>query len=86
MDQLLKQVKTGMFKLGQQNFSIEQKIDSLVEILNKDGSAPQKEPEVSMDSMGPSNFGKAGIKSGGINQGATGSFRKRFRDEENAGT
>ena len=39
-----------------------------------------------MDSMGPSNFGKAGIKSGGINQGATGSFRKRFRDEENAGT
>ena len=44
-DQLLKQVKTGMFKLGQQNFSIEQKIDSLVEILNKDGSAPQRNPK-----------------------------------------
>ncbi len=31
VEKLLEQVKTGMFKLGQQNFSIEQKIDQLLE-------------------------------------------------------
>jgi len=43
MDTLLKQVKTGMFKLGQQNFSIEQKIDSLLELLST-GAGAAKTP------------------------------------------
>jgi len=43
MDTLLKQVKTGMFKLGQQNFSIEQKIDSLLELLSS-GAGVAKAP------------------------------------------
>jgi chromosome segregation ATPase len=39
VDQLLQQVKTGMFKLGQQNFSIEQKVDQLLERLESPGAA-----------------------------------------------
>jgi cell division protein FtsB len=40
VDQVLQQVKTGMFKLGQQNFSIEQKIDQILEQMESLGGIP----------------------------------------------